>query len=209
MSDIKTPSIADLDPKRKVKEENPVEKPGELSIGSVNLTPMHRTTAIGGAKNFHRTENHANPSRLATRIKFTCDNSGGGTAKVYDFFDPAGIVANLAGGTRYQASPTELTMAIINKVIQGSPVLFSGFRMEVSSSVAQFNNVLKLYEGSLDGALAQIPIHLEDALEGDKYNEKIQSYRADIMINKFRMLSLSVDAGETVKVTFFINAMAY
>ena len=199
------PSIYDIDPNL---ENDPRKQLTPLPVvQSVSPKPTFRRQDLGGAKHFMQTNNFDGATRLPSRIKYLCDNSGGAVAKIYDFFDPVGIVGNLVGGTRYQGVPSALTNAIVNLALASTEILFSGFRIEVTSSTAQFNNELIMYEGGLDGSMTKIPLFLEDAVEGDKYNEKIQSYHSNILINKFRMVSLNVDIAETVEITFFVKAM--
>lgn len=143
---------------------------------------------------------------IPQNIKFTCDNSSETTATTFSFFDAIGAIASInstfSGYTA--ATPSRLSMTILNKYIAGKPyIAFRGFRMETSGTSAQYSNDVTFYTYSLGGHVHEAPVSLEDSIAGDKHDETIQYYDIPMVINSLVGLSVSVTAETTLYVTFY------
>jgi len=141
---------------------------------------------------------------LPQRIKFTCDNSSGSAAATYLFFDAIGMVASAASISGDAPTASALSHGIIKDYLQTNSIVFAGMRLQATSSATQFNNPFYLYEADLDGGYHAQPFFLDDAISGDKYDEKIQNYRMTFVINNRRAMTVSVAASEKLYVTFYL-----
>lgn len=159
-----------------------------------------------GNQNAFNVGNRTAALALPTQISFTLDNSGGGTAKKYLMFDPIGIISGLTGQAATDQTTDVLTPAIVNKFVENNPLLFNQIKIVATASEAQFDNKMMPYVGVIDGGLSIEPIVLNTALNNDQYNAKIQSYNVELYANVNRGIIYQVDAGEKVKVTFYIKA---
>lgn len=191
---------------------------------NVNYTPISRASApapvksaapqtVEQSQSFLRDSNISGvagnlsgfkPARsLPSTLKFTYANSTGATTNLM-IFDPIGAVASASGLTVVAPTPNALTNAIIKNYLASNPIIFAGFRMEVTSTT-QFNQSAYFYATDYDGSLIKKPIQLETSVTGAKYDETIQYYKTPFAVNSLVGLVFSVLDGQTINLTFSPN----
>lgn len=151
--------------------------------------------------------NNAAIGSLPDRLQFTMDNSAStNLTKDFYIFDPIGLVQNLLSSSYTAATSSVATHAILIQYIQTNPMLIKGLRIQATTSSTQFNNSLVLYRADLDGRYSVMNFHLDDGIEGDKYDEKIQAYSfpQGLLIDIKTMFKLTVNTTEKVYVTLYL-----
>jgi hypothetical protein len=185
-------------------------------MSSPMINPQNDSVVVGRTvgspvidrlKTSNTLSNAFNGISIPDRINFVMDNSADSVnTKAFYIFDAIGAVTNLESISATAATPDILTHAILIQYVQARPIVIKGLRLQATTSSTQFNNSLTLYRGDLDGTVAKKNFFLSDAIEGDKYDEKIQSYSFPhgLLIDLMTMFKLTVNASEKVYVTMFL-----
>lgn len=145
-------------------------------------------------------------SPMITSIDFTLDNSGGGVAKNYLIFDGFGFFAANSGASVNAPDSASSSVPAIKAMSQFSPMLISGFNYEVTVSTAQFQNALSHTFGDATGSSDKAPVLVNQAKRNNQFNSKLLTFEGAWYIDGFRGFFLTVNAGETVLLSFFIGA---
>lgn len=150
------------------------------------------------------------PTNLASRIKFTLDNTADSiNTKNFYMFDMCGAVKSVFGndfmGTA--ATPSVLSNAIINAYMIAHDLSFSGFRAKAANSSLQYNNPLYLCRVALDGTIREkTPIYVEDAVAGTTYDNTIQNFATDLLMDPLTAIQTTVNPSESLAITWYIRA---
>jgi hypothetical protein len=156
-----------------------------------------------------RTRDYTKPLGLPSRMKFTMANTSTSTAALYKIFDAVGAVTSLIGSDAAgsAATPTKLTMTIINDYIKGHDIVIQGMKLEATVSATQHNNDAYVYRGDLDGTYRREPLYPADAVNGSRYDNKVVSIDTNVYISSLDMLQFNVNASETLTATLFIGGV--
>lgn len=147
---------------------------------------------------------------LPKSITFVLDNSASDTDKEFKLFDTDGIVELINGKTYENGNTTikGLNKVALYKFMAKRLVNFTGIRIQVEKSIAQFSNDLFLLVADVaKNNVIPKSVSLDDAISGVKQDEKIQNYDCNLPIDDLRALTTLVNAQEKVTATFYIKSI--
>lgn len=144
-------------------------------------------------------------SPALTSFTYLLNNSGGGAAVNYLMFDSNGFFANNSGLAVSAPTSGSSSVAGIKAMTAVAPLILKGYNYQVTASANQFNNDLKIVRGDADGSYYVKPIPTAQAKRNTQYIATLLTFETAIYIDSFSGLLLTVNAGETVSLTFMVG----
>ena len=134
--------------------------------------------------------------------------SGAGS---YIIGDPYGLIAASVGKTYKEPEAAPGTSVEALKAATQQGISLKGVHYQVAVSKNQFANPLRMLMGNFDGSFASVPINVVGTTRPDWDNDKLVviEFKNPITLDSRNALTLDVDAGESVVLTFFVAAFGY
>lgn len=127
--------------------------------------------------------------------------------KTFLLGDAAGLVAAVKSGVTFTA-PTSLgrsvTHAAFKAFLLARTLTVQGFRIS-STNVADLSNDIVIYDANVSGEVTEKVVNIEDAVNGDQYDSKIQNYNVGFTFAPTTGVAVSVTSGATVKFTMWFD----
>lgn len=142
--------------------------------------------------------------KTPTTVQITIANTTGATV-TYSLFDAFGLAAT-SGAQKTTGIATIGTGGIA--ALRSSTIhawFVTGFKYQVTASVAQFANSCKLVDGDLnDQAPTSLIPYINEAQSDESYNPNIRNVVYSFILDAYTDFTLAVNDGETVVLTFVI-----
>jgi hypothetical protein len=142
---------------------------------------------------------------------FTVTLTPGTGAKEYIIGDPYGLIAAAVGKTFTEPTGASGTTPAALKASTQQGIALKGVHYQVTVSKNQFSNPLRMIMGNYDGSFASVPINVVGTTRPDWQNDKLVviEFKNNITLDSRNALTLTVTAGESVDLTFFVAAFGF
>lgn len=135
------------------------------------------------------------------------DNSGGGTPTLFRLFDADGINDAISGAAGVPATSGTIAPSVITETTKSAPIMITGFNYQTTVAAAQFGNALNVVKGEINGTQAQRPNITAKAKRNTQFDPLLLTIDEPVFIDSKTAIELTVSAGETVILTFFVEAV--
>lgn len=172
-------------------------------MSDLRKTPVSLNDVAGSGQMVRKTVMTENQNGV-TAFSIKLDNSAGGSAVTYRIFDGAGIVNAIDGSATAPTSGT-ITPSVIAETTKSKAIVLKGFNYQVSSSSSQFSQPFNFKKGNIDGRVITLPNVIAKARRNTQFDSKLLTIDEHIVVDYATACEVTVDAGETVDLTFLVE----
>jgi hypothetical protein len=119
------------------------------------------------------------------------------------FFDGAGLVADISGSATAPTSGT-VSPSVIAETTKSKAIVIKGFNYQASSNT-QFAQRFDFAKANIDGRLVTLPNVIAKARRNTQFDSTLLTIDENIVIDYATALDVTVIAGGTVDLTFFVE----